>query len=74
MKDILIFKNICKPYSSGIVSIFLLVQRLELAKAMEKIFESNEMPEDLAGDNYKFVYEYLEYQNMPLNIFTQSFF
>ena len=41
---------------------------------MEKIFESNEMPEDLAGDNYKFVYEYLEYQNMPLNIFTQSFF
>ena len=27
------------------------VQRLKLANAMEKIFGSNEMPEDLAGEH-----------------------
>ena len=33
--------------------IWIFVQRLELATAMEKIFGSNDMPEDLAGNSWE---------------------
>ena len=41
--------SIC--HSESKASVYLGIQRLKLANAMEKIFGSNDMPEDLAGDN-----------------------